>query len=136
MNTAQQNLFSDEGQPWEEDDRRDRLIARVVFPEGPPEPYDYEVPEPLRPMIQAGQRVLAPLGRGDRPLVGYCVELTSKPELQRKLKSLSQIIDKTPLLTPAMLRLTRWMSEYYICPWGDTFANGAARGSAIEAGTA
>jgi len=113
-------LFSDEGQPWEEDDRRDRLIARVVFPEGPPEPYDYEVPEPLRPAIQAGQRVLAPLGRGDRPLVGYCVELTSKPELQRKLKSLSQIIDKTPLLTPAMLRLTRWMSDYYICPWGDT----------------
>ncbi len=46
--------------------------------------------------------------------------MTSKPELQRKLKSLSQIIDKTPLLTPAMLRLTRWMSEYYICPWGDT----------------
>jgi primosomal protein N' (replication factor Y) (superfamily II helicase) len=120
LSTGQQNLFSEEGTPWEEDDRRDRLIARVVFPEGPPEPYDYEVPEPLRPAIQAGQRVLAPLGRGDRPLVGYCVELTSKPELQRKLKCLSQIIDTTPLLTPAMLRLTRWMSDYYICPWGDT----------------
>ncbi len=120
MSPGQQNLFSDAGQPWEEDDRRDRLIARVVFPEGPPEPYDYEVPEPLRPEIRAGQRVLAPLGRGDRPLVGYCVELTTKPELQRRLKCLSQIIDSTPLLTPSMLRLTRWMSEYYLCPWGDT----------------
>ncbi len=120
MTTAQQNLFSDEDQPWEADDRRDRLIARVVFPEGPPEPYDYEVPEPLRPMIQAGQRVRAPLGRGDRPLIGYCVELKSNPELQRKLKCLSQIIDPLPLLTPSMLRLTRWMSEYYLCPWGDT----------------
>ena len=28
------------------------------------------------------------------------------------------MLDPQPLLSPAMLRLTRWMADYYLCPWG------------------
>lgn len=120
MSTAGQNLFTFAAEPWEADDRRDRLVATIVFPAGPDQTYDYEVPEPLRGEIQVGQRVQAPLGRGDRPLVGYCVALAANPDSQRRLKSLAKIVDRKPLLSAAMLGLTRWMAEHYLCSWGST----------------
>ncbi|MDX1963440.1 MAG: primosomal protein N' [Pirellulales bacterium] len=117
---AQQNLFTFEAEPWEADDRRDRLIATVVFPAGVEQPFDYEVPEPLRASIKIGQRVEVPLGRGNRPTVGYCVKLAPNTTSQHKLKSVGRIIDERPLLTPAMLNLTRWMADHYLCTWGTT----------------
>ncbi len=121
MSQNQQNLFAFEDEPWEADDTRVRLIATVVFPTGPEKPFDYEVPELLRDRIQAGQRVQAPFGRGDRAMVGYCVAIETRSDMQRrKLKSRESIIDQKPLLTPAMLALTKWMAEHYLCSWGAT----------------
>jgi primosomal protein N' (replication factor Y) len=41
-----------------------------------------------------------------------------KPAGGRKLKAVAAMLDRGPLLTPAMLRVTRWMADYYLCPWG------------------
>ena len=35
----------------------------------------YRVPPRLERIIQPGQRVRVPLGRGDKPAVGYCVRV-------------------------------------------------------------
>ena len=56
-----------------------RLAAAVVFHLPLETPYHYLVPEALRPLIQPGQRVQAPFGAGNKPTIGYCVEVTSQP---------------------------------------------------------
>ena len=104
--------------PWEADDQSEKLVATLVFPTGPDKTFDYEVPDELRGEIEVGRRVRAPFGRGDRPAVGYCVALASRNDLQRKLKRVAAVVDGRRLLTPAMLRLTEWLSDRYLCTRG------------------
>ncbi len=93
------------------------LFAEIVFDRPLDHAYTYAAPEHLRDLLTVGKRVLAPFGRGDRQTVGFCVGLTSKPP-EREVKSLLQVLDEQPLLTPQLLQLTRWMADYYLCGWG------------------
>ena len=45
------------------------------------------------------------------------------------------VLDRRPLLSPAMLRLTRWMADYYLCPWGQVLEAVVPAGVRHEAGT-
>ncbi len=120
---AQQSLFQIDEAPWEADDASEKLVASLAFPTGPDKTFDYEVPDELRGEIEVGRRVRAPFGRGDRPTVGYCVALDSRKNQPRKLKKLTALVDRRRLLTPAMLQLTEWLTERYLC----------TRGQALEA---
>src|SRR5262249_42240386 len=108
--------------------------ATVVFPQGPDKEYDYAVPDELLGRLQEGCRVKVPLGRGDRPVVGYCVRLETK-RLGRKLKEIVEPVDNVPLLRPPMIRLTRWMSDYYLCDWGQVLESVVPAGVRDAAGT-
>jgi len=112
----QQELFDPEEAPWQVDDADEALVASVLMPIGPPTPFDYRVPDHLRGSIQVGQRVRAPLGRGDTTRIGYCVALESR-SLRRTLKEISELVDEQSLLSPAMFRLSRWIADRYICSW-------------------
>ncbi|MEX2307158.1 MAG: primosomal protein N' [Pirellulales bacterium] len=141
MAPQQQTLFDSQPVPWELDDAAQRLVATVVIPGGPAGEFDYVVPAGLvsgeRPerQIEPGRRVRVPLGRGNRSVVGYCVELGSKPDNGRSLKPVSAVLDRQPLLSPAMLRLTRWMADYYLCPWGQVLEAVVPAGVREQAGT-
>ena len=114
----QSQLFDTEPPPWEFDAAELSLIASVVLPQGPDRPFDYLVPEHLREEVEPGRRVKVPFGRGNRPVVGYCVAVETKSHGPRKLKELKAVVDTRALLTPSMLRLTKWMAEHYLCSWG------------------
>jgi primosomal protein N' (replication factor Y) len=124
MAANQQQLFDAEPEPWELDAADLRTVATVIFPSGAGGPYDYQIPEcfadPARPeqLAEAGRRVSVPFGRGDRTKIGYCVDVGTQPVGARRLKSISNVIDAQTLLSPSMLRLTRWMADYYLAPWG------------------
>ncbi len=113
----QRDLFDREPPPWELDDRQEVCVGQVVFAEFPFGPYDYAVPDALRESLRAGMRVEVPLGRGNRKRVGYCVEIHNAPSA-RQLKPISRLLDTQTLVSPLMLDLTRWMSDYYLCPLG------------------
>jgi primosomal protein N' (replication factor Y) len=136
--TKQRELFDPEPAPWELDEADDRPVATVVLPETPFGPFDYLVPDDLSSRLEAGMRVRVPLGRGNRNVQAYCVCITSgRPEASRahRLKELHAIVDNAPLLTPSMLRLTEWMSEYYLCPWGQVLEAVVPAGVRQQAGT-
>ena len=60
----------------------------------------------------------APFGRGGgRQTIGYVVGL-GKEGPEREVKSILRVLDDEPLLTDPILRLTRWMADYYLCGWG------------------
>ncbi len=131
----QQSLFELQPPAWEQDDADDQLVASVVFATGPEQAFDYTVPERLREAIEVGRRVRVPLGRGDRLVTGYLVGLETRPVVGRKLKPLAGLVDQRSLLSPAMLRLTQWMSGYYLCPWGQVLEAVVPAGVRWQAGT-
>jgi primosomal protein N' (replication factor Y) len=92
-------------------------FAEIVFDRPLDHAYTYAVPVSLQDQIAVGKRVLAPFGRGERQTIGFCVWLTdAKPE--RKVKAILQVLDDEALLTEHILKLTRWMADYYLCGWG------------------
>ena len=115
MSEVQRTLFDTQPQPWEDDDQAEQLVATVCFPKGPQQEFDYLVPDPLRETLQPGCRVRAPLGRGNRLVLGYCVRMEHRPVGPRRLKPLEELIDPRSLLSPAMLRLTAWIAQHYLC---------------------
>jgi len=133
---AQQSLFENEVPPaWEADDEAEQSVATVVFP-GPLEgEFDYLVPDQLRPDLGVGQRVAVPLGRGNRPAEGYCVRLEVRKDVRRNLKSIAGVVDDRSLLSPAMIRLTQWMAEHYLCSWGTVLEAVVPAGVRGKAGT-
>src|SRR5262249_29007084 len=48
------------------------------------------------------------------------------------LKELVEILDETPLLTPALLQLTHWIAEYYLCPWGQVLKAAVPEGFRVQ----
>jgi len=115
--TRQQSLFDREPPPWEIDDAETQLVATVVPAAGVEGEFDYLIPDDLTDQLQPGCRVDVPLGRGNRLVRGYCVGV-SHGQVSRRLKSIHRVADHRSLLSPAMLRLTRWMADYYLCAWG------------------
>jgi len=132
---AQRTFFDDEPAPWEEDDQTVCRVATVVFPAGPPGEFDYLVPEELLDQAEPGRRVRAPLGRGNRAIDGYCIRMETKPAGRRPLKPLGKVLDVRGLLSPAMLRLTQWIAEHYLCPWGQVLDAVVPAGVRGQAGT-
>jgi primosomal protein N' (replication factor Y) len=135
LSMPQQTLFDLGPDPWEADDQADQLAATVVFTTGPTEEFDYSVPEELRDRVQPGRRLRVPLGRGDRLLVGYCVRVGPCEPGHRRLKPVAEVIDAQTLLSPAMLRLTRWIADYYLCHWGQVLEAVVPTGVRTQAGT-
>jgi primosomal protein N' (replication factor Y) len=131
----QQSLFELEPAPWEADDADEELVASVVFATGPEGPFDYRVPDAMRGKLVAGLRVRAPFGASNRLVTGYCVRLESKPGGKRRLKALHDAADERPLLSPAILKLTEWMADYYLCPWGQVLEAVVPAGVRAAAGT-
>ena len=141
MPSHQQNLFETAPPEWEMDAREQRLVASVVLGGGAPGAYDYLVPgqfcdsdQPER-LLEPGRRVRVSFGRGNRTAEGYCVGLEIKSVDASRLKAIAQVVDSSTLLSPAMLRLTRWMADYYICPWGQVLEGVVPAGVRKLAGT-
>lgn len=97
--------------------------------------FHYLVPQELRDLIQPGQRVRVPFGKGDQPTVGYCVDVTPTAPTSKRLKTVLEILDREPLLSRPMLELTRWIGERYLCSWGQVLESVVPAGVKKQAGT-
>ncbi len=93
------------------------LYAEIVFDRPLDHAYTYAVPPGLADAVTVGKRVLAPFGKGDRQTVGFCVGVTEKAP-ERAVKAIVQVLDAESLLPDSLLKLTRWMADYYLCGWG------------------
>lgn len=132
MPDEQKALFDVEPEPWELDDQGEQFVATVVFAEGAPGEFDYTIPDELLGSVEVGKRLRVPLGRGNRSVVGYCVNVESKL-VARRLKQVQSVVDAQALITPKMVDLTRWIATEYLCSLGkvlDTVVPAAVRGQA------
>jgi primosomal protein N' (replication factor Y) len=61
-----------------------------------------------------------PLGRS--VVTAYIVDLTDEPPenlAEIDIKDAQSLIDSTPVCTPEILQLARWVADYYACPLGE-----------------
>jgi primosomal protein N' (replication factor Y) len=98
------------------------VYAEVAVPVHVSSTFIYRLPLPMRPLAQPGSRIVVPFGR--KLVTGYIVALrenlrdgTSLKESD--IKQANDLLDVVPLVTPELLELTRWVSEYYLAPWGE-----------------
>ncbi len=98
-------------------------VIRVALATGADQCFDYAVPEALWP-VEPGCRVAVPFGKGDRTVQGFCVEVLDDAATDQRahfrLKAVKRVLDAEPLLDAALLDLARWISDYYVCPLGQT----------------
>jgi primosomal protein N' (replication factor Y) (superfamily II helicase) len=84
--------------------------------------FTYRLPQSIQDVAQVGARVLVPVGR--KLTTGYIVALHDRIREGSRLndleiKEVEQLVDVVPLITPEVLQITRWVSEYYASPWGE-----------------
>ncbi len=127
----QRDLFSTGDKPAEQ---TAGLFADVVFDRPLDQAFTYAVGESLRGAIGVGKRVQVPFGKGDRSTIGYCVRLTETPP-GRAVKEIEAVVDEEALLDEHLLRLTRWMADYYLCGWGQVLNAVVPAGARDQAGT-
>lgn len=87
--------------------------------------FTYAVPDSLVAKIRVGVRVLIPFK--NREMIGYLIDQKPFEGNPAKLKPLTDILDDQPVLSPAILELTRWMSRYYGASWGEAIENALPR---------
>ena len=78
--------------------------------------FQYSIPGCFQHQIAVGKRVLVPFGQ--RKIVGCIVGLSEKAVVER-IKPIEMLLDTCPSFDEQMLKLTKWISEYYFCPWGE-----------------
>jgi len=78
--------------------------------------FTYRVPEGAEPVV--GGRVLVPFRQ--QRMTGVVVELHDrKPAVVTK--NVQSVIDPSPVLDESLLRLGRWIADYYLAPVGEVF---------------
>ena len=106
------------------------MLVDVALPLPLEQTFTYRVPPALRRTASnydtlVGGHAVVPF-RG-RSLTGVIVEEGGPADEFDggfQLKDLTRLLDERPALPPHLLRLTRWMAQYYVCSWGE--ALGAA----------
>ncbi len=107
------------------------MTVEVILPLPLDEAFTYAVPEALAAEARPGARVLVPFGR--RRLTGVVVGEGQPPEaLDFELKHVLDVLDDEPALTPELLRLTRWMADYYVCCWGEALKAALPAGTGVR----
>jgi primosomal protein N' (replication factor Y) len=91
--------------------------AEIALPVPVDGTFTYVVPEEMQESIAPGCRVMVPFGR--RRMTGYVISTHSDTPEGFRLKKISSLSDEEPLVTPALLDLARWMSEYYVHSLGE-----------------
>ena len=88
------------------------MIARVTLEIALRKEFDYFIPPELADQVDVGSRVQVPFG--SRKVLG-CVTGLAEESAHPTLKPILKVIGAQTLVTPKILKLARWIGEYYCC---------------------
>lgn len=106
-------------------------ILRVVLvpPLGRVAVLDYAPPDGVA-HVEPGTRVLVSVG--SRRMMGVVESVLTDTPHRARLKAALAVLDPEPVLDRALLRLVRWMGEYYLAPLGDAITTALPGSLRIE----
>ncbi len=88
------------------------MVARVTLEIALRREFDYAIPPELTGQVEVGTRVKVPFGH--RQVMG-CVTALVEQSTHTNLRHLTGVVGKQSLVTAKVLRLARWIGEYYCC---------------------
>src|SRR5882724_2560435 len=88
------------------------MIARVTLELSLRKEFDYFIPLELAEKVDVGSRVQVPFGA--RKVMG-CVTALAEESAHTALKPILKVIGAQTLVTPNILKLARWIAQYYCC---------------------
>src|SRR5580658_428038 len=88
------------------------MIARVSLEIALRKEFDYSIPPALLGQVEIGTRVQAPFGA--RKIFGTVTALAEE-SAHANLKPILRVVGTQTLVTPKILKLARWIGEYYCC---------------------
>jgi primosomal protein N' (replication factor Y) len=93
------------------------LYCDVSLPVPLEQAFTYKLPETLRHRVAVGCRVLVPFG--SRQLAGVVLATHDQPPAAATREAL-RLLDEEPALDESLLKLGRWIANYYCAPLGET----------------
>src|SRR5436190_23034755 len=112
------------------------LFASVVFDRPLDTEYTYAIPTDLVGKVGVGKRVEVPFGKGGKNTAGFCVRVTDEqPSAGFEIKHIVRVLDDDAIVDDHLMKLTRWMADYYLCGWGQVLHAVVPAGVRDNAGT-
>lgn len=98
-------------------------IVTVAVDTGVDEVFSYLLPDKLLP-VMPGQRLEVPFGKSNKFCKVFCVDIqdAKTAKIPYKLKTVTKVLDQSPLLDQRLLKIGKWISEYYVCPLGEVLS--------------
>ena len=90
--------------------------VQISIPKSPLGSLTYSVPDEFG-NLQEGMRALVPLG--SRFVTGFVTEIDPEIDQQLDIRPIADLLDAVNYFSETMLKLTRWMADYYLAEWVD-----------------
>ena len=94
-------------------------VAKIITDLALDREFDYRIPAELQDRVRIGSVVRVPFGR--RRARGFVTGLADRSDFP-DLKAIESVTGDLPLFDAAMLRLARWIAEYYAAPFESAIA--------------
>ncbi len=91
------------------------MLVEVVLPLPVFRGFTYAVPVEMADRVVVGARVRVPFGNGER--IGWVARVDAGGQ-DDQAKAVIEFPDSEPVVTPELMRLCRWVAEYYLTPLG------------------
>ena len=109
----------------------DKVFCDVSLPVPMDQPFTYSLPLTLQHRVKDGCRVLVPFG--SRKLTGVVLERHDRrPDMP--VRDVLRLIDPEPVLDHELMRLARWIANYYCAPLGEVLRSMLPLGSDVRSG--
>ena len=95
------------------------MFAEVALSISTFQSFTYKIPNNFYHIAKIGCRVKVPLG--NRIIYGVITSINDGSSYKGDIKSISEILDDTPILNESIWKLIQWISYYYVTPIGKVF---------------
>jgi primosomal protein N' (replication factor Y) len=104
-------------------------FAEVALPVAVDKTFTYLVPSDLQHLAVPGVRAIVPFGR--KYATGLIVHMSASSSV-KGIKLINDIIDARPVVSEELLKLCRWIAEYYFAPLGEVLKAALPHGFAAS----
>ena len=98
---------------------KDKNFAEVVVNRPIEGPFTYSIPDGMEESVKIGSCVEVSFGK--KTVTGYIVGFSTEPKV-KNIKPIIRMLDRAPVLDEGILKLTKWISEYYYSSWGEAIS--------------
>lgn len=108
------------------------MYVDVILPLPLAGSFTYRLDEELAPSVEVGSRVVVQFGAKRYYTAIVVRKHTDTPQGDYEIKSITEILDATPIVQPKQLALWQWMADYYMCSIGEVYKAALPSGLKIE----